>query len=107
MTHNTDDLRILEIKELSPPSHVLREFPISATVSDLVFETRGAIHRILHGEDDRLVVVVGPCSIHDTAAALEYAGAAGASCASGSPTSSRSSCGSTSRSRAPRWAGRG
>ena len=73
MTHNTDDLRILEIKELSPPSHVLREFPISGTVSDLVFEARSAIHRILHGEDDRLVVVVGPCSIHDTAAARDYA----------------------------------
>jgi 3-deoxy-7-phosphoheptulonate synthase len=73
MTHQTDDVRIDEIKELSPPSHLLREFAISGEISDTVYAARQAIHRILHGEEDRLLVVVGPCSIHDPAAALDYA----------------------------------
>ncbi len=73
MPHNTDDLRIREIKELAPPAHSMREFPCSPDVSSLVYETRQSLHRILHGMDDRLVVVIGPCSIHDTKAALEYA----------------------------------
>jgi 3-deoxy-7-phosphoheptulonate synthase len=74
MQFRTDDLRIREIKELVPPSHLLREFPISEKVAKLVFETRDAIHRILHGADDRLLVIMGPCSIHDVKAAKEYAG---------------------------------
>jgi len=69
----TDDLRIKEIKELVPPSHVLREFPVSDKAAKTVYETRQAIHRILHGADDRLVVIAGPCSIHDVKAAKEYA----------------------------------
>jgi len=73
MRHMTDDLRIKEIKELAPPAHLLREFPCDESASATVFEARSAIHRILHGMDDRLVVVIGPCSIHDPAAALEYA----------------------------------
>jgi phospho-2-dehydro-3-deoxyheptonate aldolase len=73
VSHNTDDLRIREIKELAPPSHLMREFPCTAEVSDTVYNARQAVHRILHGMDDRLVVVIGPCSIHDTEAALEYA----------------------------------
>lgn len=73
MSHNTDDLRIREIKELNPPSHVMREFSCTQQVSDLVFSARQSMHRILHGMDDRLIVVIGPCSIHDTKAALEYA----------------------------------
>ncbi|MGE5161382.1 MAG: 3-deoxy-7-phosphoheptulonate synthase AroG [Betaproteobacteria bacterium] len=73
MRHMTDDLRIREIKELAPPAHLLREFPCDESASATVFESRSAIHRILHGMDDRLVVVIGPCSIHDPAAALEYA----------------------------------
>lgn len=73
MRHSTDDLRIREIKELAPPSHVLREFPESDRASETVFSARQAIHDILHGKDDRLLVVVGPCSIHDTKAAREYA----------------------------------
>jgi 3-deoxy-7-phosphoheptulonate synthase len=73
MRHMTDDLRIKEIKELVPPAHLIREFPCDERASATVFETRSAIHRILHGMDDRLVVVIGPCSIHDPAAALEYA----------------------------------
>ncbi len=72
--YRTDDLRIKEIKELVPPTHVLREFPVSEKVAKLVYETRAAIHRILHGADDRMLVIMGPCSIHDVKAAREYAG---------------------------------
>ena len=71
--HNTDDLRIKEIKELLPPGHVIREFPATEKAAATVFDARSAIHRILHGADDRLLVVIGPCSIHDSKAALEYA----------------------------------
>lgn len=73
MRHSTDDLRIREIKELAPPAHLLREFPASERVSETVFETRSAVHDILQAQDDRLLVVVGPCSIHDPAAAREFA----------------------------------
>jgi len=73
MRFMTDDLRIKEIKELSPPAHLIREFPCDERASQTVHEARGAMHRILHGMDDRLIVVVGPCSIHDPAAALDYA----------------------------------
>lgn len=68
-----DDVRIREIKELAPPAHVLREFPVTERSAQTTFEARTAIHRILFGADDRLMVIVGPCSIHDTDAALEYA----------------------------------
>ena len=68
-----DDVRIAEIKELTPPSHVLREFPASERAAKVAFETRQAIHRILFGADDRLLVIIGPCSIHDPEAAMEYA----------------------------------
>lgn len=73
MSHNTDDLRIREIKELTPPAHVMREFVCTPDISSTVYATRHALHDILHGEDDRLAVVVGPCSIHNPEAALEYA----------------------------------
>src|SRR5439155_14582156 len=73
MQFKTDDVRILEIKELLPPAHVIREFPLSEKAAKTVFETRQAIHRILHGADDRLLVIIGPCSIHDVKAAKEYA----------------------------------
>jgi len=68
-----DDVRIREIKELIPPAHVLREFPATPKAAEVAFEARQGIHRILYGADDRLLVVVGPCSIHDIDAALEYA----------------------------------
>ena len=71
--YHTDDLRIREIREVSPPALVHEEYPISDNASETVFATREAIHRILHGQDDRLLVIVGPCSIHDPAAAIEYA----------------------------------
>ncbi len=69
-----DDIRIKEILEVAPPSDVLRELPSTAKATATTFQTREAIRGILHGTDDRLVVVIGPCSIHDYAAALEYAG---------------------------------
>jgi 3-deoxy-7-phosphoheptulonate synthase len=73
MHYQVDDVRIREIKELAPPAHLLREFPSTEKTERLAFETRQAIHRILHGSDDRLLVIIGPCSIHDTKAGLEYA----------------------------------
>jgi 3-deoxy-7-phosphoheptulonate synthase len=69
----TDDLRIREMKELVPPAHLIREFPCSENASNVAADSRNALHRILHGQDDRLMVVIGPCSIHDPKAALEYA----------------------------------
>jgi 3-deoxy-7-phosphoheptulonate synthase len=73
MHFKVDDVRIREIKELAPPSHLLREFPCSEKIEELTYTTRQAIHRILHGGDDRLLVIIGPCSIHDPKAGLEYA----------------------------------
>lgn len=73
MQHQTDDVRISEIKELLPPVAVLEKFPATETASSTVFESRQAIHRILTGEDPRLLVVIGPCSIHNPLAALDYA----------------------------------
>ena len=69
----TDDLRIREIKELMPPSHLIRELPCTPKAAKTVSDARTAMHRILHGQDDRLIVVIGPCSIHDTKAAMAYA----------------------------------
>ena len=69
----TDDLRIREMKELLPPSHLIREFACSEKASTTAAGARTALHRILHGQDDRVMVVIGPCSIHDTKAAMEYA----------------------------------
>ncbi len=69
----TDDVRIREIKELIPPSRILDRLKESAQATQNILATRTAIHRILHQTDDRLLVIVGPCSIHDTKAGLEYA----------------------------------
>ncbi len=73
MKYRTDDLRIKEIKELLPPARLLADFPITERAAKTVFETRQEIHRILHGADDRLLAIMGPCSIHDVKAAREYA----------------------------------
>ena len=73
-----DDTRIRDIMELAPPAHLLREFPASDTAARTTYEARAAIHRVLHGADDRLLVVVGPCSIHDYDAAIDYATRLGA-----------------------------
>lgn len=70
---NTDDIRIQDMKELLSPEQLLQEFPITDKASETVFNTRADIQKILHGDDGRLLIVVGPCSIHDTEAALEYA----------------------------------
>jgi len=69
----TDDLRIREMKELIPPSHLIREFPCAGKAAETVAASRIALHRILHDQDDRVMVVIGPCSIHDPQAAMEYA----------------------------------
>lgn len=69
----TDDVRILEIKELILPSELLARLKESAATTQNILETRAAIHNILHDRDDRLLVIIGPCSIHDTEAGLEYA----------------------------------
>ena len=73
-TSETDDERIKDINVLPPPEHLIRFFPIRGTaVETLITGTRRNIHNIMAGSDDRLLVVMGPCSIHDPAAALEYA----------------------------------
>jgi 3-deoxy-7-phosphoheptulonate synthase len=73
-TSQTDDQRIRDVTPLPPPEHLIRFFPIAGTpVETLIAHTRGAIRQIMSGEDDRLLVIVGPCSIHDPTAALEYA----------------------------------
>ena len=73
-TSQTDDERIHDVTPLPPPEHLIRFFPIRGTpVESLVADTRRHIRQIMHGKDDRLLVVIGPCSIHDPAAALEYA----------------------------------
>ena len=69
----TDDLRILDIKPLASPAQVMGDLPASDAIGALVSDSRQTIHRILHGDDDRLVVVIGPCSIHDPVAAMDYA----------------------------------
>jgi 3-deoxy-7-phosphoheptulonate synthase len=73
MLSTTDDLRIREIKELSTPDEVMGEIPRTLTATRIVMAARNAIHAILNGADDRLLVVVGPCSIHDPIAAIDYA----------------------------------
>jgi len=70
---NTDDLRIREIKELLSPAAVFDEIPVDVGAAQTTYDGRQAIHRILHGADDRLLVVVGPCSIHDVDVAMDYA----------------------------------
>ena len=71
---STSDLRIREIDALVPPRDMLDELPLGTPRSDLVTQSRREIRDVLTGEDDRLLVIVGPCSIHDPAAALDYAG---------------------------------
>lgn len=73
MPFQTDDVRIKEIKELLPPIAALEKYPTSEAAAQLTFQTRQDIHSLLTGEDDRLLVVIGPCSIHDPEAAKDYA----------------------------------
>ena len=71
---NTDDLRIREMQEVIPPCQVHQEYPITRPAALTTLHARGGIHSILAGTDDRLLVIIGPCSIHDPLAALDYAG---------------------------------
>jgi len=71
--NSTDDLRIVEITALTPPSRIIDEIRRDEAVTATVTGARNAVHNILRSEDDRLIVVIGPCSIHDPAAAHEYA----------------------------------
>jgi 3-deoxy-7-phosphoheptulonate synthase len=73
MFQRTDDLRIAQVRPLLPPAILIEEIPVSERASNVVSSTRSAIANVLAGTDTRLVVVVGPCSIHDTRAGLEYA----------------------------------
>jgi len=73
-TSATDDERIVDVTPLPPPEHLIRFFPIRGTaMENLIGQTRQRIRKIMSGEDDRLLVVIGPCSIHDPNAAIEYA----------------------------------
>jgi len=73
-TSETDDQRIKDVTPLPPPEHLIRFFPIAGTpVEKLIGHTRNAIRQIMQRKDDRLLVIIGPCSIHDPTAALEYA----------------------------------
>jgi len=73
-TSRTDDLRIENVTPLPPPEHLIRFFPIAGTpVESLIATTRESIRRIMRRDDDRLLVIMGPCSIHDPLAAVEYA----------------------------------
>jgi 3-deoxy-7-phosphoheptulonate synthase len=74
MHFQTDDLRIRGMTELATPEEVIRELPCTDRAAATVNGARRAVQRILHGHDDRLAVVIGPCSIHDADAAREYAG---------------------------------
>src|SRR6476660_7921561 len=73
MDYKTDDLRIREIKELVAPVDLLGEFSITRSAAETVWQTRQEVHKILHGADDRLLVIIGPCSIHDVQAAKDFA----------------------------------
>jgi 3-deoxy-7-phosphoheptulonate synthase len=73
VTVTTDDLRISTMRELITPAQLLADCPRDDAASTTVVAARGAVQKILRGEDDRLIVVIGPCSIHDPVAAMDYA----------------------------------
>ena len=73
MLHQTDDLRIEGLRPLIPPAILMEELPVSEAASTLVWRSRAELEQVVAGEDDRLLVVVGPCSVHDPEAALDYA----------------------------------
>jgi 3-deoxy-7-phosphoheptulonate synthase len=73
MFQRTDDLRITEVRPLIPPAILLEEIPVSERASNVVSDARAAVSEVIAGRDPRLVVIAGPCSIHDTKAALDYA----------------------------------
>jgi 3-deoxy-7-phosphoheptulonate synthase len=73
MIFKTDDVRITGLQEVLPPKALHDELPLDEIASETVYHARESIHDVLHGEDDRMIVVVGPCSVHDPEAAREYA----------------------------------
>ena len=73
MLQRTDDLRITQVRPLIPPAILLEEIPISERASNVVADARAAVVEALAGRDPRLVIIAGPCSIHDPRAALDYA----------------------------------
>ncbi|NCX78091.1 MAG: 3-deoxy-7-phosphoheptulonate synthase, partial [Proteobacteria bacterium] len=73
MKYHTDNTRIVERIDISSPEEVIKESPITDEISSLVYGTRNEIANVLHGRDNRIIVVVGPCSIHNKDSALEYA----------------------------------
>ena len=73
MQYLTDDIRITGMQEVIAPETLMSQLPITAQTSSLVFKTRAELARIVHKQDDRLLVIIGPCSIHDPQAAIEYA----------------------------------
>ena len=73
MHERIDDVRINNIEEVITPEELIKEVPASANIEKQVFWSRNTISRILHKKDDRLLVIIGPCSIHDPKAAIEYA----------------------------------
>ena len=73
MNYSTDNTRIIDRRKVPAPYELINKYPINDEISKLVYGTRNEISQILHNKDDRLFVVVGPCSIHDTESALEYA----------------------------------
>jgi 3-deoxy-7-phosphoheptulonate synthase len=70
--HETKDLRITDVKEILSPEELMADLPLSEMASNTVYLARQGVYDVLDGKDDRLVVIIGPCSIHDTAAAIEY-----------------------------------
>ena len=73
MNYSTDNTRIIDRRKVPAPYELVNKYPINDEISKLVYGTRNEISQILHNKDDRLFVVVGPCSIHDPDSALEYA----------------------------------
>ena len=73
MNYSTDNTRIVEKFDLVTPEEVISKYPLDDSIAKLVYGTRNKISQILHGKDDRIVAVVGPCSIHDQKSAIEYA----------------------------------
>jgi len=73
MIYNTDNTRIIEKFDLITPHEVIQKYPLNDHISELIFGTRNEVSQILHGKDNRMIVICGPCSVHDKKAALEYA----------------------------------
>ena len=73
MNYSTDNTRIIDKVDLVTPNDVISKYPLTDEISKLVYGTRNEVSQILHGKDDRLIAVVGPCSIHDPNSAEEYA----------------------------------